>query len=329
MDNKMENRVNLFTDNAQVMKKEFTWQNDLAKRLAALLYAQENKPIKTGSIQQCHALIKQNTGVFSTFRGDIALCVAALLSLSPNPQFLLDETLKVYDLLKAIKFHSSDYLAIAACQIAAQTGPANYTNTVKRTRVFYDGMKARHFLRTGQDDYIFAAMLGLSDLDVTEGTDRIEQFYNRLKDVFWDKNSVQALSQVLVLAVSDDTAIGRVIALRDALRARNIKMDKSYTLPALGILALLPVEIGIIVRDIDDTQQTLRAQKGFGSLSVAKEELLIYAAGIVAGVYADTAKTGIVNAALSTSITNIIIAQQAAMIAAVSASTAAAASSSS
>jgi len=311
------------------MKKEFTWQNDLIKRLAALLYAQENKPVDCDSIRRCHDLIKQNTGVFSTFRGNMAICVSALLSLSPNPQFLLDETLKVYDLLKGAKLHASDYLTVAAFQIAAQTEPTNYVNTINRTRAFYDGMKERHFFHTGQDDYIFAAMLGLSDLDVAAGTKRIEQLYNRLKDEFWDKNSVQALSQVLVLGVSDDVSVGRVTAMRDALRAQNIKMDKSYTLPALGILALLPMEIETIVRDIGDTQQMLRTQKGFGLLSVTKQELLIYAAGVVAGEYAENAREGIVTAALSTSITNIIIAQQAAMIAAFSASAAAAAASSS
>jgi hypothetical protein len=111
--------------------------------------------------------------------------------------------------------------------------------------------------------------------------------------------------------------------LRDALRAQRIKLDKSYTLPALGVLALLPVEIGAIVRDIAEAEQTLKVQKGFGSWSVSKQELLIYAAAAVAGEYAEHVKGGVVTAAVSTSITNIIIAQQVAMIAAISASSAA------
>lgn len=58
------------------------------------------------------------------------------------------------------------------------------------------------------------------------------------------------------------------------------------------------------------------------------QELLLFTAALVAGEYARSVKDGILTAALSTSITNIIIAQEAAMIAAISASTAAAASSS-
>jgi len=129
-------------------------------------------------------LVKENTGVFSTFRGNMSLCIAALLSLSADPQGLFDEVLKVYDLMKEAKLRASDYLVVAAYQVAAQTEPANYQNAVDRARAFYDGMKARHFFYTSQDDYIFAAMLGLSDLDVETGTERIEQLYNHLKPEF-------------------------------------------------------------------------------------------------------------------------------------------------
>jgi hypothetical protein len=328
MEDKMRNKLELFASNAQTIKKEIIWQNILTKRLAALLYAQENKPIDCEAIRQCHTIIKQNTGVFSTFRGDMAISVSTLLALSPEPQRLFEETLKVYNLLKSAKFRASDYLVIAAYQIAEQTEPADYQNAVDRARAFYDEMKARHFFLTGQDDYIFAAMLGLSNLDVANGVERIEQLHIRLKDEFWNKNSVQALSQVLVLGGSDDNVVDRILALRDALKAQKIKMDKPFTLPILGILALLPVVLDETVRDIGEVRQALRLQKGFGSFSVTSQELLILAAALVAGEYVESVKDGILTATLSTSITNIIIAQHVAMIAAVSASSAAAASSS-
>jgi hypothetical protein len=329
MESKTKTKLTLFAENWQVIRKQFTWQNALTKRLVALLYAQENKPIDIETIRQCHTLIKQNTGAFSTFRGNMALCVATLLSLSPNPQGLFDKTLKVYDLLKAAKLRASDYLVVAAYQIASQTESYDYQKVVNRTREFYDGMKARNFFTTGQDDTIFAAMLGLTDLDVTAGTERVAQLIDRLKGEFWSKNSVQTLSQVLTLGNSCDETARRVLSLRDKLRSQKIKLDKTYTLPALGVLALMPVECDVIVRDIAEAQQVLRAQKGFGSLSVTMQELLVFAAAVVAGEYADKIKCGVITATLSTSIANIIIAQQVAMIAAVSASSAAAAAASS
>ena len=328
MNNTTQTRLTLLAENAQAIKREFSWQNTFTKRLAALLYAQEDRPVDCEAIRQCHALIKQNTGVFSAFRGDMALCVAALLSLSPNPEEVFGETLKVYGLLKDAKLRASDFLVVAAYQIAAQADPSRHGDVVARTRAFYDDMKARHFFYTGQDDYIFAAMLGLADLDAKAGGERIEQLFGRLKNEFWDKNSVQTLAQVLVLGGSDDSTVERVLALRDALRSEKIKLDKSYTLSSLGVLALLPVEVDALVRDMGEAQAGLRAQKGFSPWSVTTQEMLLYAAALVAGDYAQGAKDSVLTATLSTSITNIIIAQQAAMIAAISASSAAASSSS-
>ena len=324
----LQSRLELFTSNVQSMKTGFTWQNALTKRMVALLYTQEGKSVDCEMVRDCHNLIKQSTGPFSTFRGNMALCVAAMLSLSPNPQRLFEETLQVYDLLKHAKFYASDFLVVAAFEIAKQSAPAGFENIVNRAREFYNGMKARNFFLTGQDDYIFSAMLGLADLDVMAGTERMEQIYDRMKSEFWDKNSVQTLSQVLVLGGFDDSA-DRILALRNALREQKIKLDKTYTLSSLGVLSLLPVEIDTIVRDIGVAQDYLRTQKGFGSLSVSTQELLLYAVAIVANEYAQNMKDGILTATLSTSITNIIIAQHVAMVAAISASTAGAAASSS
>jgi hypothetical protein len=321
MDKDIQSKLELFASNAQTVKKRFTWQHALTHRMAALLYAREGLKADCGKIKQCHNLIKENTGVFSTFRGNMVLSLAALLSLSPDPKRLLEDSLKVYSMMKDEKFRASDHLVIAAYEIAAQGDHMRYNDTVMRSRNFYDGMKSNRFFQTGQDDYIYAAMLGLSDLDVATGVGRIEEIYRKLKGEFWDNNSVQALAQILVLGGSDDDTVKRVLTLRDVLRSQKIKLDRAYTLPSLGILAMLPVDINVIVADIDKARKALRAQKGFGSWSIATQELLLFAAAIVAGYYALNMANDSVSAAVSTGIANIIIAQQAAMISVIVAST--------
>ncbi|MBO0813026.1 MAG: DUF4003 family protein [Microlunatus sp.] len=307
-------KLTLFAENARSISREFRFQNALTRRLAALLYAQENRPLDAEAIRRCHHLMKQNTGVFSSFRGPMAMGVAALLSLSPAPERLFASTLEVYDLLKQARLRTSDFLAVAAFQIAARTEPGRYPGVVDRTRAFYDGMRAQRFFLTGQDDYIFAAMLGLSELDTGIGTQRIGQVYDRLKGEFRGRNSVQSLAQVLVLGDSDLGAADRVLALRDALRAQRIRLDRSYTLPTLGVLALLPVQPQVIAADIGRARDFLRSQRGFGRFSVQPQELLLYATGVVADGYARDVRAGVLTATISTSITNLIIAQQTAMI---------------
>jgi len=320
MEKDIQGKLELFVSNAQATRKRFAGQHALTRRMAALLYAREGLAVDCDKIRRCHGIIKESTGVFSTFRGNMALALSALLSLSPDPRKLFDDTQRVYGMMKDEKFRASDHLVIAAYEIASQGDPMRYSDAVVRARGFYNGMKSNRFFQIGADDYIYAAMLGLSDLDAVAGTERIDEVYRRLKGEFWDNNSIQALAQILVLGGSDDDTVYRVLALRDVLRSQRIKLDRSYTLPSLGMLALLPVDIGVIVSDIDEARKALRAHKGFGSWSIATQELLLFAAAIVAGYYARNTPGDALSATISTSIANIIIAQQAAIIAAIVAS---------
>ena len=321
-------KLTLFSENAQTIKKDFVWQNTMTRRLAALLYALDGKSVDIEAIRNCHTMMKSETGVFSTFRGNMALCIAAMLSLKPNPQEAFSDTKAAYEMLKGAKFWSSDHLAIAAYQIAANTEKNRYAEVITRTRAFYEEMKRRHFFLTGYDDTIFAVMLGLSDVDVAQGSELLERMYQRLKPAFFTANSVQWLAQILVLGGSDDGVTARILELKNAFKSQNIKMNKAYTTPSLGVLALLPTPTETLVSDIAEAQTYLRGQKGFSAWSVDTQQLLLCAAGIVASGYAGELKDGVVTAALTISITNIIIAQKAAMIAAISASTAAASSAS-
>lgn len=329
MKEQYEAKLELFAQNTQTVKKAFAWKSGQINRLAALLYTAENKAADVAAIRDSNELIKSSTGLFSTFRGNLSVCIAALLSLSDGKEALLADTLSVYDLLKEHKFRASDYLVVAAYQIAATTTPDQYQRTADRARHFYDSMKANHRFLTGRDDYIFAAMLALSDLEPERGAARMEQLYTELKPEFLSGNSVQALTQVLALGEETPEAAARVLALRDAFRSRKIRMDKEYTLSSLGVLSLLPADHETLVQDISDTYESLRTRKGFGSWSVTKQELLLLTAALVAYRQIEEAKNGILTTTLSTSLTNIVIAQQTAIAVAAASSAAAASSSSS
>jgi hypothetical protein len=252
-----------------------------------------------------------------------------MLSLTTEQETKLADTLLIYDLMKKNKFRTSDYLVIAAYQIAAHAKPDQFEHRVERTKTFYDHMKAQHRFLTGQDDYIFAAMLALSDLDVESGVTRMEHLYTELKPEFSPGNSVQALTQVLVLGDDNPDAGARVLALNEAFRRRDIRMDKMYTLPSLGILSLLPADRDTLVAQVEETYELLRTQKGFGAWSINKQELLLLSSSLVAVQYVEDLRNGVLTTAISTSITNIIIAQQAAMAAAATSAAVVASSSSS
>jgi hypothetical protein len=171
-------------------------------------------------------------------------------------------------------------------------------------------------------------MLGLSDIEVSSGVQRMERLFQALRPEFHTGTGVQALTQVLVLGDDTSGIQRRILALRDALRSRSLKLDRQYTLSSLGVLALLPMEVESIVAQIEETMQLLRGKNGFGTWSVAKQELLLLSAGLVTLSSVDQIKQDVLETVLTTSITNIVIAQQTAIaVAAASSASASAASS--
>lgn len=322
MKTQIQSKVSLFASNAEVVRKDFIWQNTLLKRFSALLYAAEDKTVDIEAIRESFDIIKENTSVFSSFRGTSKMSIATMLSLRGDRSAALTNTLDVYEKMKQARFRYSDYLAIASFQIATGAQPADYQQVVDRAKAFYDEMKKQHFFLTGSNDYIFAALLGLSGADVSTGAARIEELYRALKPSFFSGSGVQALSTVLALGGKSADAEARVLQMRDSFRKSRIRLDREYTLPALGFLALLPASADEIANEVLEAYEFLRPQKGFGAWSIAKQDLLLLTAGLVAFGYLENANKDIINSSIAASITGIIIAQQAA------ASSAAAASSS-
>ncbi len=320
-------RLELFAENTQAIKSAFYWQNAQLRRLAALLYASRDRRADAEAIRRCRERIRGSAGLFSSFRGNSELTVATLLSLGEDPDSILADTLNVYESLKRAGFWAGDYLVIAAYQIASGAPRHRHEDVIRRTRAFYEGMRSDHFLLTGQNDYIFSAMLGLSDIDVPSGVERLERIFQAMRPQFWSGSGVQALSQVLVLGGDDTAAQTKVLALRDTLRRQGLKLDKEYTLPALGVLSLLPAPADALAAEVAQTTQALRERKGFSAWSVTSQELLLLSAGLVALGWVDQAQRGVLQTALATSIANLVIAQQTAIAAAAVASSTAASSS--
>lgn len=323
------NRLQLLITNTQAIKKEFAWQNASISRLAAMLYAAQDREADPEAIRETHERIKGSTGSFSVFRGNLSVGIAAMLSLTDDPQTRLDDALDVYEQMKAHKFTASDHLAMAAYEIAQNTEPARREEAIARTRTFYDGMKENHRFLTYHDDYVFAAMLGLSDLEPEPALKRMEQLYAELKPELRAGNSLQSLTQLLVLAEADLDATARLAELRDMLRQRKVRMDKEYTLPSLGLLALLPEETRIIADGIEENATYLRQQKGFGAWSILDQELLLLVSALFISRSVGEARQNLSTPALSSVLTHLVIAQQASTIAAITAVTVASSSSSS
>ena len=323
MNSQLQSNLQLFVENNQSLKGDFIWHDPMAKRLAALTYALEGKNINSEAIKECHRIIKDDVGPFSTFRGNMAVYIAASLSLQDNPRQLLAHTLEVYNVLKQEGFWASDYLVVTAYEIAVNTSPDKFAYIAQRSMEFYREMKANIRFHIGQDDYIFAAMLAMSGIDIHDGALKMRHLFSQLKSefsAFIGRNSIVTLSQMLVLGQSTNQCIEHLLKLSKVLRKRKVRLDKSYTLPSLGVLGILAVDKNTFADDLIATRDYLRQQKGFGHWSITTQELLLYAVSLITNAYTGDANNSM-KASVTTSVTNLIIAQQVAMIVAISVAT--------
>ncbi|MCL2143107.1 MAG: DUF4003 domain-containing protein [Methanomassiliicoccaceae archaeon] len=330
MRHETRSKSELFISNAKAIKKGISWSSASDKRMAALLYAMKGKMISRDAIAYAYDVLKKGTGRFSAFRGLLPVCTAAMLSLEKDPKEALECALSVFDMMREVKFKNSEFLAMAALQITKGTEQSDLRAKVGRMKAFYDGMKEMSWLHTGADDYILAATLAMSDADERKAIGDIEDMYQRLKSEFRGKGSILALAQVLTVGGQvGQPAAERVLALRDALRARKIRLFRSYAMPTLGILAQLPADAETIAQEIKDTEIFLRAQDGMGILSITALEIQMYAAALVAATYVQDAEKEAIAASVSTSMINIMLAIQMAVIVIMVASAAAVAASAS
>ncbi|NMA06609.1 MAG: DUF4003 family protein [Ruminococcaceae bacterium] len=310
----LKKKVELFGDNIHTLKKKFKWQNAILKRLSALIYAGNGRQIDTKALLESYDLIKEKTGVLSNFRGTSAMTVFTMLSLLDDREKQLINSIKVYEMMKEKKFWPCDFLVLAAYQIAAHSNEDKYVETIDRAKAFYDGMKEQHRFITGQNDYIIAATLAISDIDIEQGLLRMEELYRFFKPEFKVGESVMILSQMLLLGGNHDKAKDIVLELSSKFRKKGMKIYKRYTLPLLGVLSMLSAKPDTLLDEVEKTYKMLRSKKGLGPYTVSKQEMLIISSALVSFDHADDEKNMLLSTTLSVVITNIIVAQQTAVV---------------
>lgn len=313
-------------ENRNLVKSVYPWESGLMHLCCAGIYSAKNQAVREDVLRDCKNLIKEQTGVFSNFRGLVRCAVAAMLATSGSPERTLQNGLQVYELLKK-EFWSSTYLPLTAMAVAQLAEPYRFGQIVTRTRALYSRMKQEHPFLTSGEDSAFCALLALSDQTDDALISHMEQCYQLLKPHFFSRNAVQSLSHVLALCQgSAQEKCQRTIALFEKLRAAGRKYGTSYELPTLGVLAMSGEDLDEVAGKMLEIDTWLSGQKGFGFFSgVTAKQRLMYAGILTQQTYQNPA--AMETAAVSSTVA-LIIAQEAAMCAAIAASSAAAASNS-
>ena len=320
----LEQLCNNFIQNKVNFKKVFKWGNDQIMSASVMTFLNKGILADETKLEECKKILKENTGVFSNFRGNVEVPMVAQLALAKDPADKMKKTLKVYDVLKK-EFSGSEYLVVAASVLTDMVSEDSAMQMAQKARNIYNKMKKDHPFLTSYEDTVYAVMMAVSEKSVEIIMEEMEVCYKKLKENFSSSNDVQALAHVL--SMMDGLAeekCNKIVSLYNALKDAEVKYGKYYELIALASLAMLPVEYGVLAEDIKAVDEFLSEQEGYGIFGLDKKTRLMHAAMIVSCDYMrnDTTEIAVMTGTLAT-----VAAQQAALFAIMAASTASVAAS--
>mgnify|MGYP000011542028 FL=1 len=317
-----------FIENKETIRDTFPWDSVYLYPVCGAVFTDKRRRADGEQLKYCRDLLRDETGVFSSFRGLVRIAVISLLCAGGEIESRLKRTIQVYDALRK-HFFSSQYLPVAAVMIADLVRPEKYDETAARVRHIYDLMKNEHPFLTSGEDSVFAAMLALSPMTDAEIVSETERCFELLKGEFFSSSAVQSLSHVLALGEgTPEEKCRKTMELFHGLKKKGCRYGTGYELATLGALALLPKEADSTVGELIEADHFLEKQKGYGVFGLGRKQRLMHAGMLLTSDYLGTDSSPVMNSAALSGVVSLVAAQQTAVCAAVAAAGTAAAASS-
>ena len=315
-----EELVTRFIENRDNLRAAFRLENTYIFPVCAQIFLAAGRPVEREKLERCKALVKSTTGPFSSFRGNIRLPLICMLAAGDDPEERWDRTKRAYAALKE-SFFGSEYLALAAMLLSDTVKEDDMPALAARGKGLYQRMRKEHPFLTGQEDSVFALLLGQSERSDDELIDDMEACYRLLDERFPKGNGLQTASHVLALSeTTPEEKAHRLIALFDAIEAEGGKYGKDRPLPILAALSLGEGAVEDLSRGILDLDGLLARQKGYrGIFGLDRRTRTMHAAMLLS---LPDRRPDLVNAAAQQATLALIAAQQALMCAVVASSAA-------
>jgi len=312
----IERKIENFYHNVQASRRRVKWVRLEVRHIAMMFYTIYGRQFDQKAIVDCYRIIMENNHIFSAFRGNRAMCLAAMLSLEENHADFLAKIVTVDGMMRSNETSNSDFIVMAAYLIVSQREPADYPDVVRRVKRFIKNVRRNFWYKINGEVYVYATLFALSSNDYESGIKRIKEYYNKLHSSFFYPDCVQAISHILALSADEDGLAERVIMTlgRNKAYKYRIWFSRIQTVPILGVLMLLPVEVSTLLNDVSDADLIIKNKKGFSSMLITKQQRHLYAASLVASTYIDEIKRGGMKIDDSLSLDSILLAQKVANI---------------
>lgn len=317
--------------NRNVIKKTYKWDSPYMISVAASIASSKNITLTQEMLKDAEAVVKSKTGVFSNFRGDSRTAFITMLAVTEAPETYMDRIVDIYQKAKQ-EWFGSEYLAVAAAAVADLATDEKVLEILERGKSLYKRMKKEHPLLTSSEDCVYACLMAFSEKSDDALVDEMEACFKYIKaEIRPEEDALQSLTHVLTISEgSYEAKCERLISLYNAFKEQNRKYSRHYEISVLGSLAIsTSVPVNELVDEVLEIDAFLKAQKGYGPLSIDKMTRLMHACMLYVNACMQDECRRNSNMSAMTGAISVIASQHAATCACIAACTTAAASSSS
>lgn len=286
MDTKIKEKCDLFMLNYNILNKKYKKINEDILLISSIIFTGYDVEVDLIELGKCGEIIKNNEHKLSEFRGRFYLPLITKMSISKEPEKYYLRVRMTYEMLNQNEWLGSSYKIIAAMSICDNVSEYNVADTVDRTLLIYQKIKALHPYITTDEDITFASLLAVTDSDIDLLIDETEKCYSYLCTRFKHKNAIQSLSHVLTLGATDVTdKCTKVINIYNDIKQRGKKYGSYFELSALGVFAMIEKKEKEIVNDICLIDDYIKGMKCFRATRLGEDRRLMYSALLANDVY--------------------------------------------
>lgn len=282
MNLELKRKCELLVKNRDAMQEIFPWDNGSMRLAGSSFFVGLNLNADIRRLKACGEILKQKSGIFSSYRGNIKMPLICKMAISEDPEQYFEDVDSIVQQMKALRWIGTDYKILAAMTLRDHRNMTEIPDAIEKMVSLYQGMKKNHPWLTSGEDVPFAAILAVSDLDTDALMREMENCYQELSQIFPDKNALQSLSHILAIGPANTgTKCQKVASICSLLKENKHKYGTGPGLTVLGTLSMLDLTVEQAAAEIMEADDYLKSQKGFGSFSMGDTVRRMYAALMV------------------------------------------------
>lgn len=236
MDNELKKICDITIKNYRYAVQNLRYDGDYINHFSALLNGYHKKEIPVKEVKEIRTCIKNRTSKMSSFRGDMLYILSFLIAFNHEIRNeVINDTIKMFDLLVEEGFEEGEYLILAAYSIVKYIGEDERKVVIKKMKHIFNIIKEKYGNLTKQDDYLLCALLAINGYEFESMTEYMELIFDCISDLnLFSKNGVQGLTNSILLN-NDDDVPDKVSRLLIELEKNDLKIGYQFV-QLLGVL---------------------------------------------------------------------------------------------